>query len=158
MKRRALLATAASATATGLAAPSLGRAETATEISFLFPVAVGGPITKIIDGYARDFEAETPGVKVRPVYAGSYVDTLTKAQASLKDGDGPTMAVLRRGGFACAPSACSATTTHARPAIRTSSPVASRPRRARERRRSPRRLLRRLRLSLRGLVPGRYQQ
>ncbi len=94
MKRRVLLATAASVTATGLAAPSLGRAEAATEISFLFPVAVGGPITKIIDGYARDFEAETPGVKVRPVYAGSYVDTLTKAQASLKAGDGPTMAVL----------------------------------------------------------------
>ncbi len=77
-----------------LAAPAVLRAQAPTEISFLFPVAVGGPITKIIDGYARDFEAETPGVRVRPIYAGSYTDTLTKAQTALRAGDGPTMAVL----------------------------------------------------------------
>lgn len=86
--RRTLLA----ASAATLAAPAL-RAQAATEISFYFPVAVGGPITKIIDAYARDFEAETPGIKVRPIYAGSYVDTLTKAQTALKANDGPTMAV-----------------------------------------------------------------
>jgi sn-glycerol 3-phosphate transport system substrate-binding protein len=91
MKRRTLLAATLAAP---LAAPAVVRAQATTEISFLFPVAVGGPITKIIDGYARDFEAETPGVRVKPIYAGSYVDTLTKAQASLKAGDGPTMAVL----------------------------------------------------------------
>ena len=89
MKRRTLLATLPA-----LAAPALVRAQTPTEISFLFPVAVGGPITKIIDGYARDFEAEHPAIKVKPIYAGSYVDTLTKAQTALKSGDGPTMAVL----------------------------------------------------------------
>lgn len=85
--RRTLLAAA-------LAAPAVVRAQGTTEISFLFPVAVGGPITKIVDAYAREFEAETPGIKVRPIYAGSYVDTLTKATTSLKAGDGPTMAVL----------------------------------------------------------------
>ncbi len=88
--RRTLLAAALAAPAL----PGLVRAQTPTEISFLFPVAVGGPITRIIDAYARDFEAEHPGIRVRPIYAGSYVDTLTKAQASLKAGDGPTMAVL----------------------------------------------------------------
>ena len=79
-----------------LAAPAIVRAQGVTEISFLFPVAVGGPITKIVDQYARDFEAETPGVKVRPIYAGSYVDTLVKAQTALKAGgaEAPTMAVL----------------------------------------------------------------
>jgi sn-glycerol 3-phosphate transport system substrate-binding protein len=87
MKRRTLLAAT-------LAAPVVARAQAATEISFYFPVAVGGPITKIIDGYCTAFEAETPGIKVRPIYAGSYVDTLTKAQTALKAGDGPTMAVL----------------------------------------------------------------
>ena len=90
--RRTLLATALAVPV--LPAPAIVRAQGATEISFLFPVAVGGPITKIIDGYARDFEAETPGVKVKPVYAGRYVDTLTKATTALKGGDGPTMAVL----------------------------------------------------------------
>lgn len=77
-----------------LAAPALVRAQGATEISFLFPVAVGGPITKLIDAYAADFTKENPGITVRPVYSGSYVDTLTKAQTALKAGDRPTMAVL----------------------------------------------------------------
>gem|GEM_PF-3520872 len=31
-----------------------------TEVSFYFPVAVGGPITKIIDGYAADFKKKEP--------------------------------------------------------------------------------------------------
>lgn len=89
LTRRTLIA--ASAT---LAAPAVLRAQAPVEISFYFPVAVGGPITRIIDGYARDFEAEHPAIRVRPIYAGSYTDTLTKAQTALKAGDGPTMAVL----------------------------------------------------------------
>jgi sn-glycerol 3-phosphate transport system substrate-binding protein len=80
--------------ATTLALPSIVRAEAETEISFYFPVAVGGPITKIIDGYATDFQRENPGIKVTPVYAGTYQDTMTKAQTALKAGSGPQMAVL----------------------------------------------------------------
>ena len=67
---------------------------TATEISFYFPVAVGGPITKIIDGYAADFQRENPSIKVTPIYAGTYQDTLTKAQTALKANAGPQLAVL----------------------------------------------------------------
>ena len=89
--RRALIG---SVPAIALAAPAVVRAADPVEISFLFPVAVGGPITKIIDDYARAFEAENPAIKVRPVYSGSYVDTLTKAQTQLKAGDKLTMAVL----------------------------------------------------------------
>jgi sn-glycerol 3-phosphate transport system substrate-binding protein len=44
------------ATAATLAMPGIVRAADAAEISFYFPVAVGGPITKIIDGYAADFQ------------------------------------------------------------------------------------------------------
>ena len=66
----------------------------ATEISFYFPVAVGGPITKIIDGYAADFQRENPAIKVTPIYAGTYQDTLTKAQTALKANAGPQLAVL----------------------------------------------------------------
>jgi sn-glycerol 3-phosphate transport system substrate-binding protein len=83
-----------SATA-GIALPWVARAtETATEISFYFPVAVGGPITRIIDGYAVDFQRENPAIKVTPIYAGSYQDTLTKTQTALKANAGPQMAVL----------------------------------------------------------------
>jgi sn-glycerol 3-phosphate transport system substrate-binding protein len=87
--RRTLLGSAMS-----LALPAIARAETETEISFHFPVAVGGPITRIIDGYALDFQHENPGIKVTPIYAGTYQDTLTKAQTALKAGAGPQMAVL----------------------------------------------------------------
>lgn len=87
LPRRTLLAS-------GLAAPFVARAQTPTAIDFMFPVAVGGPITKIIDGYAKAFEQDNPDVKVTPVYAGSYTDTLTKAVTAAKSGNAPNMAVL----------------------------------------------------------------
>ena len=40
-----------------------------TEITFYYPVAVGGPITKTIDQMSADFERENPGIKVKPVAA-----------------------------------------------------------------------------------------
>ena len=54
MDRRQFLTGSAALAAGTLAAPAIVRA--ATEITFYYPVAVGGPITKIIDGYAADFE------------------------------------------------------------------------------------------------------
>jgi sn-glycerol 3-phosphate transport system substrate-binding protein len=64
------------------------------ELSFYYPVAVGGPITKIIDGYAADFEKENPGIKINAIYAGTYQDTLVKALTSFKSGEPPDIAVL----------------------------------------------------------------
>jgi len=88
--RRRLLQTAGLT----LALPAISRAASITEISFYFPVAVGGPITKIIDGYAADFQRENPSIKVTPIYAGTYQDTLTKAQTALNSNAGPQLAVL----------------------------------------------------------------
>jgi len=59
------------------------------ELSFFYPIAVGGPITKIIDGYAADFTKANPGIKVTPTYAGSYTDTLTKIQTTIDGGGMP---------------------------------------------------------------------
>ena len=64
------------------------------EVSFFYPVAVGGPITKIIDGMAADFEKENPGVKVRPIYSGSYQESIAKALTAVKSGDPPVMSIL----------------------------------------------------------------
>ena len=64
------------------------------EIAFYFPIAVGGPITRIIDGFAADFERENPGFRVRPIYAGTYQDTLTKALTAMRGGDAPETACL----------------------------------------------------------------
>jgi len=47
MHRRTLLA----ATAGALAMPAILRAQTVQKLTFFYPVAVGGPIAAIIDGY-----------------------------------------------------------------------------------------------------------
>ena len=46
---------------------ALAFAQAPVEVSFFYPVAVGGPITKIIDGFAADFEKENPGIKLKPI-------------------------------------------------------------------------------------------
>lgn len=79
----ALLLTGAAA---ALAAP--------TELTFYFPVAVGGPITKIIDGMATDFEKANPDIKIKPIYAGTYQETLVKALTAMKSGQPPQLSVL----------------------------------------------------------------
>jgi sn-glycerol 3-phosphate transport system substrate-binding protein len=65
-----------------------------TEVPFYFPVAVGGPITKIIDGYAADFNNANPDLKVVPVYAGSYQETVVKALTAHKADKPPAAAIL----------------------------------------------------------------
>ena len=92
--RRRSLTQAGLAGAGLLAMPWVARAQAATTLEFYFPVAVGGPITKLIDAYAADFTRENPDILVRPVYAGSYVDTLTKAVTATKAGQGPQLALL----------------------------------------------------------------
>ena len=94
MKRRDFLkGTAAAAAASSvIAKPAL--AQSTTEISFYYPVAVGGPITKIIDGYAADFQKDNPGITVKPIYAGAYQETIVKALTAHKSGNPPTTSVL----------------------------------------------------------------
>jgi len=74
--------------------PVAANAQTPVEVSFYFPVAVGGPITKIIDGYAAEFEKENPGVKIKPIYSGTYQDTITKALTAVKGGEPPVTSIL----------------------------------------------------------------
>ena len=80
------------AAACAFAAPAVVQAQ--TEVSFYFPVAVGGPITKIIDGFAADFEKENPGIRMKPIYSGSYQESITKALTAVKGGDPPVMSIL----------------------------------------------------------------
>jgi sn-glycerol 3-phosphate transport system substrate-binding protein len=69
-------------------------AQTPVEVSFFYPVAVGGPITKIIDGYAADFEKDNPGIKLKPIYSGSYQESIAKALTAVKSGEPPVMSIL----------------------------------------------------------------
>src|SRR4051794_2413895 len=59
------------------------------EVNFYYPVAVGAPITSILQGYADKFNAANPTIKVTPVFAGGYNDALTKIQTTLQGGGAP---------------------------------------------------------------------
>jgi sn-glycerol 3-phosphate transport system substrate-binding protein len=58
-----------------------------TELTMYYPVAVGGPLTKVVDGLVADFEKENPDIAVSAIYAGNYNDARIKALAALKSGD-----------------------------------------------------------------------
>lgn len=66
----------------------------ATDISFYFPIAVGGPVAKAISALAADFEKENPGISVKPIYTGTYKDSIVKALTAHKSGTPPDAAVL----------------------------------------------------------------
>ncbi len=66
----------------------------AVEISFYYPVAVGGPVAKLVGRLVEDFEREHPDIKVRPIYAGTYKEALAKAITAHKSGAPPDVAVL----------------------------------------------------------------
>ncbi len=68
--------------------------EEKTEIDFWFPVAVGGDVAKIVDGFVADFEKENPDIKVNAKYGGSYAETMTQVMASAQAGNSPELAVL----------------------------------------------------------------
>lgn len=74
-----------------LAAPP---ALAATELNMYYPVAVGGPVTKVIDGMIEAFQKDHPDIKVNAVYAGNYDDTRTKALAALRAGQPVQLSVL----------------------------------------------------------------
>lgn len=82
-------APSASSAAAGSAAPAVSAAPQNVSLTFYFPVAVPGPITKIIDGYITKFEAANPGITVKAVLSGGYPDTLTKIQTTIKGGGTP---------------------------------------------------------------------
>src|SRR5947199_5984985 len=92
MDRRQFLKASAALAGTAIAKPAL--AQGATEVSFFYPIAVGGPITKIIDGYAADFEKTNPSIKVKPIYSGTYQESITKALTAHKSGTPPVTSVL----------------------------------------------------------------
>lgn len=88
LTRRAALAAVAT-----LAAPAVLRAQAVRELTFYYPIAIGGPVPRIIDGYCEAFQRQT-GITVKPVYSGFYGETLTKAVTAIRGGTGPHFSVL----------------------------------------------------------------
>lgn len=69
-------------------------ANAAVELTMYYPVAVGGPLTKVVDGLVADFMKENPDIKVNAIYAGNYNDARIKALAALKSGEPAQLSVM----------------------------------------------------------------
>jgi sn-glycerol 3-phosphate transport system substrate-binding protein len=80
--------------ATFAATVAMAQPAAAVDLTMYYPVAVGGPVTKIIDDMVGRFEKENPHIKVTAVYAGNYTDTMTKAMTAMKGGQPPQLSVL----------------------------------------------------------------
>jgi len=65
-----------------------------TELTMYYPIAVGGPLTEVVDGIVDAFEAENPDITVNAIYAGNYDDTRIKALSALNSGDPAQLAVM----------------------------------------------------------------
>src|SRR2546421_7157550 len=66
----------------------------AVDLTMYYPVAVGGPVTRIIDDMVDRFQKDNADIKVTAVYAGNYTDTMTKAMTAMKGGQPPQLSVL----------------------------------------------------------------
>jgi len=65
-----------------------------TQLTMFYPVAVGGALTKVVDGIVANFEKANPDIDVTAVYAGNYNDARIKAVAALQAGEPVQTSVL----------------------------------------------------------------
>jgi ABC-type sugar transport system, periplasmic component len=68
-------------------------AESPLELTFYYPVNVGGDAAKLIEAICEDFNKEYPEIKVEAVYTGNYDDTVTKIQTAVQGGTPPDVFV-----------------------------------------------------------------
>ena len=94
MRRLQALICVAVLVAVGTLASAFGAPARAIDLTMYYPVAVGGPLTKIVDGMVADFEKDHPDIKVHAIYAGNYNDARIKALAALKSGQSAELSVM----------------------------------------------------------------
>lgn len=86
---------AASAPVASAAAATAVPKDEKVELTFYYPIAVGGPLTATIEAMAQEFTKQNPNITVKPVYTGSYADTAVKTQAGVQSKSPPDVAVLQ---------------------------------------------------------------
>lgn len=69
-------------------------ASSETQLTMYYPIAVGGPLTEVVDGFIRDFESAYPDIKVQAVYSGNYDETRVRALSALRAGEPVQLSVL----------------------------------------------------------------
>ena len=83
----------------GLAAGAMflaaaGAASAQTQLTMYYPIAVGGALTKVIDGMIDEFHKANPTIKVNAIYAGNYDETRVRALSAIKGGQPAQLSVL----------------------------------------------------------------
>jgi sn-glycerol 3-phosphate transport system substrate-binding protein len=74
-----------------IAAPA---AQADVQLTMYYPIAVGGPLTAVVDQLVADFEAEHADIDVNAIYAGNYDDTRVRALSALASGESVQLSVL----------------------------------------------------------------
>src|SRR5579864_4312150 len=69
-------------------------AQAPVSLKFYYPVGVSGPLNKLMTEMVNDFNSGHPGIRVEPVFAGNYVETMAKAMTAVLGGAPPDVAVL----------------------------------------------------------------
>jgi sn-glycerol 3-phosphate transport system substrate-binding protein len=65
-----------------------------TRLTMYYPIAVGGPLTQVMDGLIKQFHQANPDIDVDAVYAGNYDETRVRAISAARSGGGAQIAVL----------------------------------------------------------------
>lgn len=64
------------------------------ELTFFYPIGVGGALATLIENLATEFTRENPNIVLTPVFTGDSGETTTKAVSALQGGTPPDFAIL----------------------------------------------------------------
>ncbi len=78
----------------GLACVQAAAEENPVELTFYYPVGVGGDLALLIENLAAEFTKENPEITVNPVFCGNSTETMTKTVAAIQGGNAPDFAIL----------------------------------------------------------------
>ena len=65
-----------------------------TELTFFYPIGVGGALATLIENLSTEFTKENPDIVINPVFAGNSTETMTKTVSALQGGTPPDFAIL----------------------------------------------------------------
>jgi sn-glycerol 3-phosphate transport system substrate-binding protein len=74
--------------------PVQAGAQAAVSLRYYYPVGASGPLNQLMTAMVGDFNSSHPAIRVEPVFAGNYVETMAKAMTAVQGGAPPDLAVL----------------------------------------------------------------
>ncbi|MCI8663932.1 MAG: ABC transporter substrate-binding protein [Hungatella sp.] len=71
-----------------------GDSQEKVELTFFYPIGVGGALATLIENLATEFTRENPNIVLTPVFTGDSGETTTKVISALQGGTPPDFAIL----------------------------------------------------------------